>query len=250
MGGIVADIITPVSQVFGMIMAIFSKVMDFINKALFFQIIAFIIIIGKCLFAAFNFVIKFLIWLFKDFILWMFMGDKDAWKNLMNPKRDDGRIKACFLCWMIRYIIVIAYKVTTFPKCFLWYFLDTAGWIIYLPFRFIFWGIDWLMNIGLVTVEHKSWDFLDQIDYFVHGRPQDNYFMYQYSPSDPNIDSDGNTLVDGKDPNTMGLGMHLIHFPDSVMFQCYSISPFSLMNFPPFPMDEFIAFVSCLMKPF
>ena len=91
---------------------------------------------------------------------------------------------------------------------------------------------------------------MNQIDYFIHGKPRDNYFMYQYKPPDENIDSDGKPLVNGKDPNTMGLGFHIIHFPDSVMFQCYSINPFSLMKFPPFPMKEFIAFVSCLMSPF
>lgn len=251
MGGIVADIITPVSQVFGMISQIFAKIMDFMNKALFFQIIAFIIIMGKCIFAAFNFVIKVLIWFFKDFILWMFIGkDSSTWNDLFNPKRTDGRRKACFLCWIIRYIMVVVYKVTTFPKCFLWYFLDTAGWIIYLPFRFIFWLIDWLLSVGLVDAEHKAWDFLDQIDYFVHGKPHDNYFMYQYSPSDDNIDSDGKELVDGKDPNTMSLGLHIIHFPDSVMFQCYSISPFSMADFPAFPMKEFIDFIKCLTHPF
>lgn len=250
MGGFISDFLDPIELVLSMISGIFNQIMSFLHNMLFFQIIAFIIIIGKCIFAAFNFVIKFLIWLFKDFILWVFMGDVTAWKTLMKPKRDDGRIKACLLCWLIRYIIVIAYKVTTFPKCFLWYFLDTAGWIIYLPFRFIFWLIDWLLSVGLVSAEHKSWDFLDQIDYFVHGKPHDNYFMYQYKPSDDNVDSDGKPLTNGKDPNTMGLGFHIIHFPDSVMFQCYSINPFSLMNFPPFPMKEFIAFVACLMSPF
>jgi len=251
-----ADFITPVSQVLTQIQGIFSKIMSAMHSTLFLQIIAIVIIIGKCIFSAFNFFIQFIIWSFKDFILWMFIGktgggkDGKAWQNIMTPKRDDEKVKACFLCWLIRYIIVIAYKITTLPKCFLWYFLDTAGWVLYLPFRCTFWLIDWLLNMGIVKMEHNSWDFLDQIDYFVHGKPRDNYFMYQYKPSNDKIDSDGNPLVNGLDPKTMNLGFHIIHFPNSVMFQCYSISPYGMLDFPPFPMKALIEFLSCAMSPF
>ena len=76
--------------------------------------------------------------------------------------------------------------------------------------------------------------------------------MYQYKPSNENIDSDGNPLqpTNFKDPNTLGLGFHIIHFPDSVMSQCYTITPYSLLRFPPYPMDALIDLLTCFMKPF
>ena len=57
MGGFVSDFMGPVHMVMSMLGNIFSKITSFMNNTMFFQIIAFIIIIGKCLFAAFNFVI-------------------------------------------------------------------------------------------------------------------------------------------------------------------------------------------------
>jgi hypothetical protein len=252
-----ADVIEPTELVIEQTSNIFEMIMDLMNKALFFQIIAIIVLIGKCIFSFINFFIQNILWFFKDFIIWMFVGktsgnDKKAWTNLFTLRRDDKQIKAPFLCWLIRYIITIAYSVAALPKCFLWYFLDTAGWVLYLPFRFIFWLIDWLLKLGIVKAEKKGWDFLNQIDYFVHGKPKDNFFMYQYKPSNENIDSDGNPLkpTNFKDPNTLGLGFHIIHFPDSVMYQCYTITPYSLLTFPPYPMNALIDLLTCFMKPF
>ena len=275
MAGFIADALSPLTSSTTMLESVFQTVTAAISDGFFLEIIVMIIIIGKCIFSAFNFVIQLVVWFFKDFILWSFIGKTPAsdWKNLFNPKRGDEQTKVCLLCWLIRYIIVIAYKITALPKCFLWYFLDTAGWVLYLPFRFIFWVIDWMLNIGsqnqkknkrrkknkdanqkpqmgLVDMEHKTWDFLDELDYFLHGRPGDNYFMYQYKPSDPKVDGNGKPLVNGNDPNTMNLGFHFIHFPNSVMRQCYSISPYGLLKFPPFPLKALEDFLSCAIHPF
>jgi|Laugresbdmm110sn_1035088.scaffolds.fasta_scaffold24883_3 hypothetical protein len=235
MAGVVADVNAPIGiikQVQTSISDVLKKVTD---KSNFMNIFGIVFTIVTIVTVAMVFVKDVLIWIIIDIPKWLFDG---PWAKLFKfkPGEQEG---AGVLPFIVRYIIVIFYKVISLPKCFLWYFLDTAGWIMYLPFRFIFWAIDWLLKIGLVKAEIKAWDFMDQIDYFVHGRPKDNYFMYQYKPSSNTTDSDGKPLVNGKDPNTLQLGFHIIHFPDSVMYQCYAITPFSLWNFPPFPMKNF-----------
>jgi len=114
--------------------------------------------------------------------------------------------------------MVIAISISKLPKCFLWYALDTMGWIIYLPFRFVFWVLDYFIpEIKMTEKEHKGWDFLDEIDYFLHG-PNGNWFMDQYADKSP----------PNPDPDSLNLEFHVIHFPNSVMETCYSISPYSL----------------------
>jgi hypothetical protein len=239
------SIIGAINSVMGFAQGIVNEIqsaMKFIvSLAYFGQIIMMVVIIGRCIFAAFRFIIEFFIWIF-DFLKWLIL----PWpNNLMNPRRDDVNKKAGFICWLIRYIIVIAYKITSLPKCFLWYFLDTAGWVIYLPFRFVFWLIDFMLNIGMQKMEKDIWYFLDEIDYFLHGKPGSNYFMFHYDPNPPpRLDAEGNDL------DAMNFGFHIIHFPNSVMEQCYSLSPYSLVRLAKFPIDAFEAFLSCAMNPF
>jgi hypothetical protein len=235
MAGVIGDVNAPigiVKHIQAGLESAFKKVSD---KANFMKIFGVVFSIFTIVTVMMVFVKDVLLWIIVDIPKWLFDG---PWAKLFEFKPGVS-LGSGVLLFIIRYIIVIFYKIVSLPKCFLWYFLDTAGWIFYLPFRFIFWLVDWLLKAGIVKAEYKAWDFMDQIDYFVHGRPRDNYFMYQYKPKDKNIDSDGNPLVDGKDPNTLQLGFHIIHFPDSVMYQCYAITPFSLWNFPPFPMKNF-----------
>lgn len=208
----------------------------------FIEVIGMIVIIGKCIFAAFTFIVEFFIWIF-NFLKWLIL----PWpSNFLTPEREDVNVEAGFICWLIRYIIVIAYKVTSLPKCFLWYFLDTAGWVLYLPFKFVFWVMDLIIGGNTFqSGEKNAWYFLDEIDYFLHGRPNDNYFMYEFDPNpEPVLDDSGN------DVDAMNLGFHIIHFPDSVMYQCYSINPYALADLAPFPIKAFQDFIKCATMPF
>jgi hypothetical protein len=238
MFNITQTVMSFMESVTGVIQGAMSTIM---SVSYFVQIIMMVVIIGRCIFAAFNFIIQFFIWVF-DFLKWLIL----PWpKNLMNPRREDVNVEAGFICWLVRYIIVIAYKITSLPKCFMWYFLDTAGWVIYLPFRFVFWFIDFLLNVGMQKMEKDIWYFFNEIDYFLHGKPADNYFMFQYDPNPkPKLDASGN------DVDSMNLGFHIIHFPNSVMRQCYSLSPYALADLAHFPIDAFEAFISCAMSPF
>jgi len=219
-----------------------EQIATFIEDATFFiEIIGFILILAKCFLQCI-----FLIWAILQWIGYFVVWLVYYWPpNLFDPQAGDSSIAAGFLPWLIRYIIVIAYKIMHFPKCFLWYFIDTATWILYLPFKFVFWLVDLLLNAGMVDGEHAAWRFMDEVDYFVHGKPNSNYFMYQYAANPP-IDMD----EDGNDKESMNLGFHIIHFPDSVMYECYSINPFGLANLPSFDMQALIDFIQCLTMPF
>ena len=240
MAGFLADALALPGLIMSQIGNVFTQIGDFVSKYMMFNIIGIVIIIGKCIFAAIMFVVAFFIWIF-SFILWLIMPFP---KQLMMPKRGDEKEDAGFIWWLIRYIIVVVYKVINLPKCFIWYFVDTAAWTMYLPFRFVFWCIDLFLGLGIVKAEHKAWDFFNQIDYFIHGKPNVNWFEFQYSGKRRSVDKNG------VEAGTFGPGAHIIHFPDSVMRLCYSISPYRLAKLKPFPMKEFIAFMKCAMNPF
>jgi len=240
MAGFLADAMAMPGLIMSQVGNIMTQIGDFISKFMFIQTIAIIVIIGKCIFSAIMFVVDLIMWIFY-FVVWLVYPFP---LELMNPKKGDEKISAGFTWWLIRYIIVVVYKVINIPKCFIWYFIDTAAWTIYLPFRFIFWALDLFLGLGIVKAEHKAWDFLDQIDYFIHGKPLENWFMYEFAPPGPTIDKDGN------DPDTLNTGAHIIHFPNSVMRLCYSVNPYRLEKLKPFPMKSFMAFMKCAMNPF
>ena len=93
------------------------------------------------------------------------------------------------------------------PKCFLWYLLEWIGWVLYLPFRFLFFLMDKVMKMiikkkGVVDFEHKVWCFLEDLDKFTH-----------------------------KNFN----GMHIIHYPDSIVAKCYTCKMPKFPKLPKFP---------------
>lgn len=214
----------------------FNQVFSAMTSSSMLQIIGIVIIIGKCIFLAFNFFITAVTWFFSQFIPWLF---KPWPPNFLTPKHGDKKYFAGFIPWLIRYIIVIITQIINLPKCFLWYALDTMGWIIYLPFRITFWTLDYLFNTGIVQQEHNLWNFFAEIDYYIRG-PDGNFFIKDYD----------NVIT--PDPNSLNLGLHIIHFPDNVMRQCYSIDPFSLDNIKGVKkvMKSFTSFVKCATNPF
>lgn len=237
-----ATINSSLGNVIGSINTGLAQVGNFLNKLKFLELIAFVVIIGKCLFKFLTFIIEFGLWIF-DFLQWLVL----PWPSgLMNPGKKDSTMEAGFFPWLIRFTMTTVYKIVNFPKCFLWYALDTAGWIMYLPFRFIFWLFDSILDIGIVKGEHDVWCFLDDIDYFLHG-PIDNEFLEQYEDSATIM-----RMNEAKqtDPDSMNLGFHLIHFPDTVMRTCYQVNNYSLKSLKSFPMKSFLAFMKCAMSPF
>lgn len=219
--------------IIGQFNTVLTQIGNLLNKLRFIQIVAFIIAIGKCLFKAFDAIVKVSIWI-GYFVVWLFY----PWPPGLFDFNTQREVTSGFLPWLVRFIICTSYKIMNFPKCFLWYTLDTAGWIFYLPFRFLFWLIDSILDIGLVKLEHDGWCFLDDLDYFIHG-PKDNYFMYQYE--DQNVPT--------PDPESLNTGYHIIHFPDTVMEKCYALNYYGLADLAQFPGKELAAFFRCALNP-
>jgi len=100
-----------------------------------------------------------------------------------------------FLPWLGQYFECAFEKIVSLPKCFFWYILECISWVVYLPFRIVFWLIDYLFNIGLEQLIHDYfWCILEDIDKFIHDEGE----------------------------GSLGTGIHIIHFPDSVMDKCYN----------------------------
>jgi hypothetical protein len=223
-------------NVIGMFNTALAQLAGILNKMRFMALIAFIIAIGKCFFKWLGSIVAFWKWVF-DFLVWLFKPWPDPGLFDFKTQRN---VTAGFVPWGIRFIMCTAYKVISFPKCFMWYGLDIAGWIFYLPFRFLFWLVDSILDIGLVKLEKDTWCFLNDLDYFLHG-PADNYFMYQYAKEDSNAPI--------PDPESLNTGYHFIHFPDSVMEKCYALNYYKLQNAPNFPVDEIMAAFKCALNP-
>jgi len=202
-----------------------------------FHLVGMVIMIAKCFGLGIIFIVAIIKWIFGGLLIWLFV----PWPAGLfgKPHPSDKNVRAGFIPWGVRMIIVIANKIINIPKCFMWYALDTLGWIIYLPFRFIFWLIDYLFEIGIYESERKIWVFLDEIDYFLHG-PNNNFFMDEYADQNP----------PNPDPDSMNLGFHIIHFPDAIMEACFSFSPYAMQKIPPFPMKEMTRFMKCATMPF
>lgn len=241
--GVTSNVIGTQNTIFTVIGNIFNQLFSMMTSMSFLQVIGFIIIIGKCIFLGISFVVQMVTWFFSIFIPWLF----GPWHpEFLDPTFDCSEQTSGFIPWAIRYVIVIATQVSVLPKCFLWYFLDTLGWVIYLPFRFVFWLIDYIFKIDTVQKgEREVWKFLDSIDYFIHGPTSVKSFKKHYIP-----DKFNQLDPPAKDPDSMNLGFHFLHFPDSVMNTCYRITPYKLKKLKGFPMKAFQDFLACVMTPF
>jgi hypothetical protein len=294
MGGLISDAFTAISSIPTMLQAFFSSfkgiqngivaAKTFSTSMLSFlklgSIFASIITIGRCIFQFFDFSIAAIRWFFESFMVWMFIN---PWPSgIFNLQKKDIYEESCFVGWSLRSMYVIFIRITHLQQCFMWYILDLVGWTLYLPFRFIFWLIDYFLKLGIVKAEHKAWEFINDIDYYIHG-PVNNYFLEQYvpvyrpkpdpkrlfTPAHPKFekftyndtnnsrisldvmkDASKNNPKVKPDGDSLNLGFHIIHFPDAIMYRCYNANFYKLARFPPFPKGPFDAFMKCAKQPF
>ena len=243
--GMFNKLLGPLKQIWGKIQDVFKKLQN----------------IGLAIAAFFEFIGYSFEWFFAKFIPWIFV----PWPTTMfKPKRKDMVAQAGAIPWMLRYIVIFIYNIILFPKCFIWYLLSTIGWLIYTPFRFIFWLIDYMTGMKLTKMDHDIWDFLNGIDYYVHG-PRNNYFIHQFSRlKNPDVDpimgkveyqkfkyttksgkdveidvisSDLSSLEEDKD--SLNLGFHIIHYPNSIMNTCYTSTPYRLASLPKYDKSKY-----------
>tara|TARA_B100000927_G_C16408379_1_gene446294 strand:- start:512 stop:1138 length:627 start_codon:yes stop_codon:yes gene_type:complete len=122
---------------------------------------------------------------------------------------------AKFLPWLVGLFMCGVNGIVNLPQCFLWYMLDIAGRIIYLPFRITFWFLEYLTEIELTKIEKDVWCFLEEID------------QYIYKP----------------EPDGLGTGIHIIHFPDSVILKCYTCKS-KFPKPPPYETQNAFSFIN------
>jgi hypothetical protein len=167
-----------ITGIMSQITGIFNKLNLITSKLKLFSFFALVVALGKCFVSFFKLIFNGLGWILSKLIPWLFVTPWPT--NVFETGRKyDKFVEAAFLPWVIRFFIVLSTRVANFPKCFVWYIIDIVSWTLYLPFRFIFWLIDYGLNVGLVRGEHKVWNVLNDIDYYIHG-PVRNYFLDQY----------------------------------------------------------------------
>jgi hypothetical protein len=110
------------------------------------------------------------------------------------------------IAWAVKGFMCGIIGLINLPKCFLWYLLEWIGWVLYLPFRFIFYLMDLVMNAiigktGVVKFEHQVWCWLEDLDKSLHKTG----------------------------------GFHIIHYPDSVIEKCYTCKMPKYPDLPKFP---------------
>ena len=95
--------------------------------------------------------------------------------------------------WCITNVTTLIYRIASFKNCFLWYFLEIIGWILYIPIEFFVW------LFCLKDVENMAWDLIKQLD------------------------CSFNDVT----------GFHFMYYSDTVIKKCYSrkFKPFPKMKF-------------------
>lgn len=108
-----------------------------------------------------------------------------------------------FVLWILQYVLCAFEKILNIPNCFLWYSLEIAGKIIYLPFRITFFILDLLfvmfrINFKIQKIVDNAWWFLDDI----------SHYAYEMT------------------------GYHIVHYNEDVINKCYKCK---IGNFPIVP---------------
>lgn len=96
--------------------------------------------------------------------------------------------------WAVRVIEVLIYRIFHLKDCFIWYFLEMVGFILYIPVEFIVW------LLCLKSVENSIWQIIDGLDCMFADLT----------------------------------GYHLIHYSDEILKRCYAIRfpPFPMKLLP------------------
>ena len=82
--------------------------------------------------------------------------------------------------------------IINLPKCYMWYFLEAFGQLLYLPIRTLFW------MFNLQSIETMAWEFAEKIDCMAK----------------------------------KFTGYHLIHYSNDIQDRCYSFCPDEFPKFP------------------
>jgi len=123
-----------------------------------------------------------------------------------------------FLAWLIQFLVCAFTKLLNIPNCFLWYGMEIAGKILYLPFRLTFYILDSIfkamnINFSIQGFVNRIWWFIDDIDHMLYNS---------------------------------GSGFHFLHYPDDVIERCYQCKIGPIPDIPEFPMEAVMGFAQCI----
>jgi hypothetical protein len=123
-----------------------------------------------------------------------------------------------FIIWLLQFVICAFKMLVNIPNCFLWYGLQIAGKILYLPFRLTFFVLDLIfgfmsIKFSIQRLVDQAWWLIDDIDHMIY-------------------DS--------------GAGFHFVHYPDEINDRCYSCDIGKFPAIPAFPMSAVTAFTKCI----
>jgi hypothetical protein len=126
--------------------------------------------------------------------------------------------------WLVLYIISWITALANIPVCSLFYFLQTIGWVIYLIIRLFYACIDkCIILIGYLAGSNIKFYLFQEIDYIVWCGLED-------------LDKIIHAMA----------GIHIIHYPDSVIAKCYSGPANPFPKLPPFPQEAIDNIASAL----
>ena len=96
--------------------------------------------------------------------------------------------------WAVRFIEVLIYRIFHLKDCFLWYFLELIGFVLYIPVEFVVW------LLCLQGAEKSVWKTVDELDCMFADMT----------------------------------GYHITHYSDSVLQKCYAMQfpPFPMGVLP------------------
>ena len=111
-------------------------------------------------------------------------------------------------------------KLMNLPQCWYYYALDMFGRLLYLPISFFCWVF------SLQQEEEKVWNTLEELDQYVYDLTSGKLLGWGgdddlFCPADP-FDPKATYGPSGRSARSVNsTGIHLIHFPDSVLQKCY-----------------------------
>jgi hypothetical protein len=125
-----------------------------------------------------------------------------------------------FVLWGLQFVICAITKFLNIPNCFLWYIMEIAGKLFYLPFFWLFQLLDIIikyllrLDFSILKIVDKIWWFLDDISHLFY----DNG------------------------------GFHFMHYSDEVIKRCYTCKIGKFPKIPKFPMKFVTKFTKCVGK--
>ena len=144
----------------------------------------------------------------------------------------------------------------------MWNFLNDIDYYIHGPVKNYF--LDQYVAMYVGDKMYKDGEILDNPNgnqNNSNGSPNISFDKFNYKDINKNdkiIDVEREKDINDKnnnesityDSNSLNLGFHIFHFPNSVMETCYRATGYKLADLDSYPIDDFNRFLKCISSPF